>query len=354
MVGLGAWLFVLTIITFVLEWRSFQASEIDRQREREAQNLSRMSQAWDTLLRPVGGNTGKGNALNLLVSQDAGLSSLDLSCEAIGDFRDGVCLNPHILEGVDLTMIGIDRDPFIGFGSALMDVDFSGATIIDLSVASLAITAAFKDVNGAGWDVENLSGQLIFDQSVSESLGEFRCFGCRVNGGEIPWWLFDAFQSSVITNALILLHPRDSLRDQFGLENRFVRRPNRTTLDEPVRILRTIEGEITGNYIDPKFQDESAATDALVWDVYRDLKYCANSEDMKRLQLTEKTVKRLRLSDTARVPLFQTKLVTTAFPEGEIYQCDLDFEDVQPLLRQRLSVWSHVKSDGMFRIGPTR
>lgn len=79
--------------------------------EFEARKRDRIDRAWDRILQPATGNTGKGAAITYLIEQGADLAGLDVSCKKMGGYEDGECVNPPIFTDLKLHSPGSDPSP---------------------------------------------------------------------------------------------------------------------------------------------------------------------------------------------------------------------------------------------------
>ena len=105
----------------------------DREAERENARLDRIERAWNRVLRPAGGNTGKGEAVSYLINQGVSLEGLDLSCEV--DEISGTCENPQIVDQINVWRLTryeshLSNNMIIGFRRHIHDWIVDGATII--------------------------------------------------------------------------------------------------------------------------------------------------------------------------------------------------------------------------------
>lgn len=88
-------------------WDYEQRQEDRTQRVEEA-----ISRAWETVLRPVVGNTGKGAALSYLIAHGQRIGGLDLSCKNMSRYRsDDKCQLPVYISNFDVNInADIDDD----------------------------------------------------------------------------------------------------------------------------------------------------------------------------------------------------------------------------------------------------
>lgn len=92
-------------ITFLVVPATFYQLMVEfnhREEERKAQTEERIERAWTRLLARAGGDIGKGQALNLLLNESSSLRSVDLSCQAIGDWDpiNAICRNAPVFTDV--------------------------------------------------------------------------------------------------------------------------------------------------------------------------------------------------------------------------------------------------------------
>ncbi|MCM2396207.1 hypothetical protein NBH19_08960 [Rhizobium sp. S95] len=88
----------------------------DRRAERVSRREERVERAWNRLITPAGGNTGKGAALNLLLEERQDLVAVDFSCRTIGVWNETEkkCLNPPIFTDIKVPadfLLGQDFEP---------------------------------------------------------------------------------------------------------------------------------------------------------------------------------------------------------------------------------------------------
>lgn len=113
----------------------------------QARKEERIARAWETLIRSVGGNTGKGAAFSYLASTTGTIVGIDLSCKSMGS-----CGNPPIISNIDLpesvSISGINIS-----GSHITDSSLRGARIINLHAEDARIYST--DLSGV-----NITGEL--------------------------------------------------------------------------------------------------------------------------------------------------------------------------------------------------
>jgi len=104
----------------------------------------RIAQAWTTVVNPAPGNSGKGPALEYLVSKDVSLTGIDLSTEATE--------SATYLIGVDLS------------GANLVQADLSKADLEDADLSKTDLSYAFLEnafLVGANFSQANLERALL-------------------------------------------------------------------------------------------------------------------------------------------------------------------------------------------------
>ena len=127
----------------------------------------RIDRAWNRLLRPLPGNSGKADAFEYLVKVGLSLSGTNLSCRAIGNYDpiSGKCGSAPVFQDLD-----------IGFGDGQISefdaIDFSGVVFRNLQITNvwlkefnledakidgLIAQGAFLDANGSPATMTNCS-----------------------------------------------------------------------------------------------------------------------------------------------------------------------------------------------------
>lgn len=224
--------------------------EIDnRKLEREIWRQSQITNAWSNLLRPVGGNTGKGDALNFLLSQNINMYHVDLSCRAVGVWEEE-CINPAIFSGVDFTTLTMDQTYNV-FG--LM---FAGNSLIDTKPNNdpLVMTAIkFNSAEGERWDLsvptsESLDKTLnqdsldVYRHSFSfagvfyDAYGLKQCNACNLTNAKIEGKLILESSNSLISGVKSLLpYQRLSVWSHHA---------HRAEINNPPLLLRTMENGV--------------------------------------------------------------------------------------------------------------
>lgn len=343
MIGIGAWLFVLTVAGFVIEYRAYVTQREDRQEERAARRLDRISQAWETLLRPVGGNTGKGSALNILLQDGQSLQGADLTCRSIGEWRDDECTRPAILADVELSWSEAETGGRVSiYDRFVLDrTDFSGNVFYDLRANYLNLDRHFRDVIGVQWRISNLSA--VRSPEEANPLGNFRCTSCYVGSGQLMWDVYLRFNRSLLRDTWIFVPADIDARAAASLKNQ-------TFLDAPPRFMRfetsasVLPLYFLGFWSAERFQQ------GLAWDIYRGLDYCVNPEDQKLLELPPLRVAMDgRISD--RQPLIGMSGIQV---EDSGYRCGLEFDQVERLLRIRLTEWQATAARERHEVGTTQ
>jgi len=112
--------------------------------DRDNRQQQRIAQAWTTVVTPAPGNSGKGPALEYLVSNDVSLTGIDLSTEATQ--------SATYLIGVDLS------------GADLVQADLSKADLQDADLSKTNLSYAFLEnafLVGADFSQANLERALL-------------------------------------------------------------------------------------------------------------------------------------------------------------------------------------------------
>ena len=131
--------FVVIVGTAWQIWNDY----IDRREDR-------IDRAWNRLLRPLPGNSGKADAFEYLVGAGLSLSGANLSCKAIGNYDPvgGKCAMAPVFQDLDI-------------GSAAGDIveleaiDFSGLAFRNLMITNVWL----KDLNFEGAKIDELIAQ---------------------------------------------------------------------------------------------------------------------------------------------------------------------------------------------------
>lgn len=160
----------------------------DRQEERAERREARVNMAYETLLRRVAGDTGKGAALNLLLASGIDIGGLDMSCEAVGKWEDNNCVDAPVFSNIrvpdqpDMKRLGQTFPRFTGasivefdlHGILMSGISFAGATIRGSDLRSSALSmkdvvversdlshASFSPWPGSIYTLSNISGASV-------------------------------------------------------------------------------------------------------------------------------------------------------------------------------------------------
>ncbi|UDF30061.1 UNVERIFIED_ORG: hypothetical protein LHK14_01695 [Roseateles sp. XES5] len=132
--------FIVVLATAIQIWIDID----DRRDERAERREDAIERAWNRLLRPAVGNTGKGQAISLLVREGVPLDGVDLSCAAIGRWAEGACVQPVVFAGMEMHS---DRHAPMTFERNVPNlatgVDFSHAIIQGASIRNFTLTGTF-------------------------------------------------------------------------------------------------------------------------------------------------------------------------------------------------------------------
>ena len=212
--AIGIWLFGATVWAL---WADMQARTEERQaraEEAEFRQLAQIATAWEVLLTPVGGDIGKGNALNTLLRAGQSLHRADLSCAAVGEFRDGTCVNPPVYNNInafegdfeELLKDSAEDGPY----TALSSVHFQGARINRLWADGFEFSPALRGVEAFGWqlvspsfDLTDLRAADTQRLSHSAAAAGFTCSYCRIHGGRVPLDFVLGFTNSTLAGTIV-------------------------------------------------------------------------------------------------------------------------------------------------------
>ena len=150
----------------------------------EDRDIDRVNRAWERLLLRAGGNTGKSDALRVLMDKNVRLSALDLSCRSIGGYLDR-CTNPSVFDEIvlnDDVADGFDlSEQSIGVlnisGGSAEGWNLSGSRVGKLNVDGARFGAKTAD---ATFDECRIVNTRIVDEIFGASSLE-----CELTGSEI-------------------------------------------------------------------------------------------------------------------------------------------------------------------------
>lgn len=203
--ALGVWLVLATGIGVYWEYNSRSEERLAREEEAEFRRLAQIATAWEILRTVIGGDIGKGNALNTLISADLPIGNVDLSCKAVGDYLDGICNKRPEYNGVALSSgsFWYDEQPVSvdgpgGFSGPpqqmlLEDVSFAGARMKQLVAEGLILDESFIDVDAHAWRIRGFSSspRWYLEGGLKDNpLGKFRCSDCEFYNGRLGLDLF--------------------------------------------------------------------------------------------------------------------------------------------------------------------
>lgn len=149
-----------------------------------------ISRAWERLLRPAVGNTGKGDALTRLMKERVNIDEIDLSCQAIGNWNaaDGRCNKAAMIAGAEI------RD------GRLFDIDFRYTEIFDALIYRTQLRADFRNAQlnslrlieshiGGSFEGASINGAQIHSAEIqiggNEPVPEITV--SDVSGARLPW-----------------------------------------------------------------------------------------------------------------------------------------------------------------------
>lgn len=130
-IGLGVLIWTLISIRDDLDFR---------QQERENWRLDRIERAWNRVLRKVGGNTGKGEAINYLLAQKIDLNGIDFSCPTDLNFQaNRECSTATIVNGVKFKSFQKDKN------QATQEMNFSYMNLRNWEIKNEGFSGKFND-----------------------------------------------------------------------------------------------------------------------------------------------------------------------------------------------------------------
>ena len=296
--------FALTVWSYYEE-RTVRAEErIARQQESQFRRQAQLSTAWATLLTPVGGNTGKAAALEILLSNNNRLVGVDLSCKNIGSYSSGQCKNRAIF---DFDRFSFDQTKL---NARFEDVNFEGNTIIGLKMDGGSFYGVnFQGVSAYSWKLKSVD----FGDSFSSGNG-LRCVNCSFEEMHFEWRDIRGFENAKFSKSVVVF-PFDAGIQYVGIEDKYFVDSGENFIDPEYRILVFGEGE-TARYIEnynnlfsrtidvetpPLFVRENAyvveggerygelsvpAIERIFWDLYGKINICSSVETIIKQNLS--------------------------------------------------------------------
>ena len=325
--ALSGWIAALTVIAvavaiaaFWFDYQSRQEERAARQEERDFRRLAQIATAWEVLLTPVGGDIGKGNALNTLVAAGQVIDDADFSCRAVGTFRDGKCVTRPQFNGVRfgegdfwVTDEGKLHDGGMDFFLLpyVRDVNFEDAVISDFTAENLFINEGFRNVTGRNWLVR---GASTFGFKLD--LGTFTCRDCAFYESHLSWNILKSLVKFTLTDGVVFMpiKERDLIERLFervsqpgrfrglvaekhpplileGYNSNFAQ----THLEAPALFLWAEDDHVIIENFGPlnigarqqwlPIIPFETFDDALFWPMYREMSYCLNRQDYSKLRV---------------------------------------------------------------------
>lgn len=142
----------------------------------------RIDRAWNRLLRPLAGNSGKADAFEYLINSGLSLSGANLSCRALGNFdaTGNRCAMAPIFQDLDIGK----PDGDMGLFEA---IDFSGVSFKNLTLTNVHL----KKLN---FDGVSIDGLVAADSFVNVT-GTANVMNCAFPGSAVPDSLFSRYDS---------------------------------------------------------------------------------------------------------------------------------------------------------------
>jgi hypothetical protein len=206
-----------------------------RAEERKVWRDTRIATEWQNLLRPVGGNTGKGDALNFLLSEGVNLADVDLSCRAVGEW-DGTCTRPAVFAGVDFSVLDLEA---VG---AMNRVSFEGNAIDAPRFPARAEAVEDLRINNviaSGWE----------EFTPPPHIRLHSCTDCDVRGWFISERFLRRLTRSNLSGTQVVVASQKLLTTNSIEQNRPFR--NFAFVEQPPIVLRKGESVTSGNENQP-------------------------------------------------------------------------------------------------------
>lgn len=101
---------LLSLASIIMTLVQVQIDLSAQETERAVQQEERVERAWTRLMMPIGGNMGKGYALNLVLQDGTDLNALDLSCKNVGTWNEKTqtCEKPPIFDKIKIDHNGLN------------------------------------------------------------------------------------------------------------------------------------------------------------------------------------------------------------------------------------------------------
>jgi len=397
--SLGIWLFLATLIGLYYESRIRAEERVARTEEAEFRKLAQVATAWEVLLTPAGGDIGKGNALNTLVKAGNRVINTDLSCQTVGTWRANRCVNPPVFSGLKLHAGDNlwdepqrDAPIIVGVGVRnyhLQNVNFDGAVITDLRASSLSFLSGFDNVRGSGWIVRNgFSGAREMDWA--RGTRDFVCRDCAFYQSRLDWPFMEGLFQTTISDSFVGLSSQAKLRiSELAAQQdiTFGHRASAIDVAKSGRIMVNDAnsfgfGWLTTHLSHPvvfvnfpwRLSEETASdfmigarnltsvddvVDRVHMPLYENLNYCVSKSDFAALAPYIASEISLGLAATQSLEAAYSEGAVSAYRAGlhsgkwadwgagrqmlgprstrpVIYKCGFRFQDVKPVLMQRL------------------
>lgn len=158
----------------------------DRQAERQDAREERLARAWSHLMTRIGGQSGKGAALNIILRSGEKVDRIELSCKTVGDWDDKAdkCINKPEFDG-------------LSFGLASQGKNYRGRNIPRF--ADVLITNS--DFSGMGLfakDFENVRfEQSNLERTTIYSSSKIDLFLSSLKGAKIYYKVDVAFAGNI-------------------------------------------------------------------------------------------------------------------------------------------------------------
>lgn len=181
----------------------------DRKSERAQRVDDAIERAWDRLLRPAAGNTGKGEAMTYLLERGISLNGVDLSCRSIGnwDRERNECARRVQIEGVRIDKTDWEEMAFGTLpkrGGVVSNGILASADLSDTDLFSFHVT--LMQIRNINLSRTNMVGSILlgtvirgwFDEAYIGNcdLSDARIYPtekpptlhrCAVNNALLPW-----------------------------------------------------------------------------------------------------------------------------------------------------------------------
>ena len=356
---LGAVGLSVVFISVVIAWGVYSNFDIfESQPDRSnKQSFQSAGDAWNFLLKPVGGDTGKGEAVNFIIQSQGKIENIDLSCKAIGDWENGKCVRAPILKNINLSD-GLfwsndeTQNESYGFKEKekqikeqyryLENVDLSNTDIRNLRAEHFDFDKVkLEFATGRNWIIRNPT-----TSRFNLSIDNFSCYGCFIYGGEISWNYMTMLDYGYLSNTALEYPILEIRKIQNKKDKIFWLSPDNfledlsTFTDAPVIIFNQPKSY---NLNERHYKYEPSLFDFnkdIPWNIYQKMQYCVPEEDFDKVihQTKDLDGKDPPFYAGDGFPIPRSNLNNKNYPQLTLidYHCGLVFDEIKHIIKPRI------------------